>query len=69
MLKCKLNSENGFVKVKARGTPRELASETMALMKIVYNNLAEQTMAAANEYMRTIQASVLDPKSPVFKIL
>lgn len=67
MLKCKINKDKGFVKVKAKGTPHDLAVESATLITDCFVNLHKQNPEAAAEYKRTVLASVLMPDSPVWK--
>ena len=67
MIKCKIDSNKNYIKLKAKGTPDELAKDAVALIMVSYNNLKNQNPKAANEYKRLIQAAVIDPQSPTFK--
>lgn len=67
MLKCNIQKKKGFVRVKAKGTPYELALETSAVIEDCYKNLHLQNPEAAAEYKRTMLSLVIAPGSPVWK--
>ena len=67
MLKCNINKEKGFVKVKAKGIPHTLAVETGAIIEDCYRELHKQNPEAAAEYKRTMLSLVIAPGSPVWK--
>lgn len=67
MIKCKLDNKKKYVKIKAQGTPGELAKDTMVLIMLNYEQLKIKNPEAADEYKKLLQAAIIDPKSPLFK--
>lgn len=68
MLKCKINKDKGFIKVKANGTPNNLAVETCAIIAECYREMNKQNSEAAAEYKKTMLSLVLMPGSPVWEV-
>ena len=66
MLKCKVNRKKNFCMVKAGGELRYILTETLGIISTVYCELKKQNPEFAEEYKRTLQAAMIDPKSPVF---
>lgn len=67
MIKCNINKSKGWVRVRAKGIPHDLAVETSTLIEDCYQNLLNQNPEAAAEYKRTVLTLVLAPGSPVWK--
>lgn len=67
MIKCKIDRKKNSCKVSAKGELTYIATETIGLIATIYESLKERNPEAADEYKRVIQASVIDPKSPLFK--
>ena len=55
------------VRVRVKGNPTQIATEIMAGVKVVHQNLAKQNEAAADEFRRLMIAGMIDPKSPVWQ--
>lgn len=67
MIKCKIDRAKNKCKVSASGNLSYIATETIGLIATIYEELKKQNPDVADTYKRTIQASVIDPESPLFK--
>ena len=70
MLKCKIDRKKGIVKIRTekKTDARNVSVETLALIKTIYEGIKEKNPEAAKEYKLTIIGSIIDPKSPVWKV-
>ena len=66
MIKCKI--KNPKAKVTAKGTTKDLVTDTAVLIRVVYSELYEGNKELAEQYKNTLIAVLLDPKSPVWKV-
>lgn len=66
MIKCKVNRKKNFCMVKAGGECRHIITETLGIISTIYSELKNQNPELADEYKRILQASMIDPQSPVF---
>ena len=66
MIKCKVNRKKNYCKVQATGELRFILTETLGIIATIYDSMKEKNPEAADEFKRTLQASMIDPKSPVF---
>lgn len=67
MIKCKIDRKRNMCKVKASGELSYIMTETIGLIATIYESIKKTNPEAADTFKRTIQASVIDPKSPLFK--
>lgn len=67
MIKCKIDRKKNYCKVASKGELSHITTETIGLIATIYEGLNEKNPDAADTFKRTIQASVIDPKSPLFK--
>ena len=67
MIKCKIDRKKNKCKVTAGGKLENIITETLGLIATIYENINETNPELADFYKRTIQASIIDPKSPLFK--
>ena len=67
MLKCNINQKKNRVKVKAKGTGKEIVVELLALIQDLYENMAEKNPEMAQKAKAAIICTLLDPDSPVWK--
>lgn len=68
MLKCRITKKRFMagVKVKANGTPHELAFDCSVLIQEIYGWLNERSGLAADEFKNTLIRNLIIPKSPVW---
>lgn len=66
MIKCKADREKNYFKIKASGNLRYILTETLGIVSTIYNGLKKKNPELADEYKRILQASMIDPQSPVF---
>lgn len=68
MLKCKIDqNKKRAIRIKARGTAKDLMVDTAAVIHDVYLNIKEQNPEAAEGYKNRLTIALLDPNSPVWK--
>ena len=67
MLKCKLDIKKDKSKIDASGNIGDILNEVAAIVKVVYLETKKQNEEAADKFKRTLQAAMIDPKSPIFK--
>lgn len=67
MLKCNVDRTKNVVRVKAKGTAKELLPETVMVIKTIYDGIREASPEAAAAYKNTLIGVLLDPESPVWK--
>jgi hypothetical protein len=63
-----MNRQKDIAKVTANGKFSDILAETLGIIKLVYEGIRENNLEAADEFKRQVQASMLDPKSPIFQI-
>ena len=68
MIKCKIDRKKNYCKVATKGELGHITTETLGLIATIYEGLKEKSPEAADVYKRTIQASIIDPESPLFKM-
>ena len=66
MIKCNVSREKNC-KIKANGTPAEIASEALFIIHSLYDGLRNENVNAADEFRRTLIAAMIDPNGPIFK--
>ena len=70
MLKCTSDYKHRMTLVKTgkRTTVHEIAVETMAIIRTVYEEICKQNPEAAELYKRTIIGTIIHPESLVWKV-
>lgn len=66
MLKCNVSRAKNVIRVKAKGTAKELLPETVMVIKTIYDGIREASPEAAEAYKNTLIGVLLDPESPVW---
>lgn len=66
MLKCKVSKLKNVVRIKAKGTAKDLLTETTMVICTVYQGVKETSPEAAAAYKNMLIGVLLDPESPVW---
>lgn len=66
MIKCKIRRDKSC-RIKARGTTREICSETLYIIQEIWSEIKKKDENTAEQFRRDIIAAILDPNSPIFK--
>ena len=67
MIKINIKN-NGDARFKAKGTARDISNETLAAIRIIYEEMKRKDEGFATEFKRTIIGCLLDPNSPVWQM-
>lgn len=63
MIKCEMNKAKGKVKIKATGTAKDMAVETMAIIGEVYRGIRKNNETAAETYRLVLINLLLNEKA------
>lgn len=65
MIKCNIHPRKKIFKIKAKGTPKDLTKETLAIICEMYSQIKKVDEPSAEKFRSVLFALLIDPNSPV----